>query len=123
MDSFTITYKNKTTKNIKDSNCWVLDYEPTFENLLLPFHKYGKLKLAQVWWAKNSSKHTLEISKIFGSLVDPLAAVQSLDETVLKNIKRDNIKLDTMTDLLEEWNKENIGVITDVLVGLPGESL
>jgi radical SAM superfamily enzyme YgiQ (UPF0313 family) len=85
--------------------------------------KYGKLKMAQVWWAKNSSKKTLEISKIFGRLVDPLAAVQSLDETVLKNIKRDNIKLNTMTDLLEAWDKENIGVITDVLVGLPGESL
>lgn len=85
--------------------------------------KYGKLKMAQVWWAKNSSKHTLEISKIFGSLTDPLAAVQSLDDTVLKNIKRDNIKLNTMTDLLEEWNNENIGVTTDVLVGLPGESL
>jgi radical SAM superfamily enzyme YgiQ (UPF0313 family) len=85
--------------------------------------KYGKLKMAQVWWAKNSSKHTLEISKTFGSLTDPLAAVQSLDETVLKNIKRDNIKLNTMTDLLEAWNKENIGAITDVLVGLPGESL
>jgi putative methyltransferase len=85
--------------------------------------KYGKLKMAQVWWAKNSSKHTLEISKIFGSLTDPLAAVQSLDDKVLKNIKRDNIKLNTMTDLLEEWNNENIGVTTDVLVGLPGESL
>jgi len=85
--------------------------------------KYGKLKMAQVWWAKNSSKNTLEISKIFGSLTDPLAAVQSLDETVLKNIKRDNIKLNTMTDLLEQWSGENIGVTTDVLVGLPGESL
>ena len=85
--------------------------------------KYGKLKMAQVWWAKNSSKHTLEITKAFGSLSEPLAAVQSLDETVLKNIKRDNIKLNTMTDLLEAWNKENIGAITDVLVGLPGESL
>lgn len=85
--------------------------------------KHGKLKMVQVWWAKNSSKHTLEISKIFGSLADPLAAVQSLDETVLKNIKRDNIKLNTMTDLLEHWKKENTNVFTDVLVGLPGESL
>jgi putative methyltransferase len=86
-------------------------------------HKHGKLKMVQVWWAKNSSKHTLEISKIFGSLADPLAAVQTLDETVLKNIKRDNIKLNTMTDLLEHWKKENTNVFTDVLVGLPGESL
>ena len=85
--------------------------------------KYGKLKWLQVWWAKNSSKHTLQISKIFGDLVDPLAAVQTLDKTVLKIIKRDNININSMTDLLEYWNKENIKVSTDVLVGLPGESL
>ena len=85
--------------------------------------KHGKLKWVLIWWAKNSSKHTLEISKIFGDLVDPLAAVQSLDKTVLKNIKRGNIKINTMTDLLEDWNKENVKVSTDVLVGLPGESL
>lgn len=86
-------------------------------------NKYGKLKWVQVFWAKNSSKHTLEISKIFGNLVDPCAAVQSFDKTVLKNIKRDNIRMESMTDLLEHWKKDNLKVSTNVIVGLPGETL
>jgi radical SAM superfamily enzyme YgiQ (UPF0313 family) len=86
-------------------------------------NKYGKLKWIQVFWAKNSSKHTLEISKIFGNLVDPCAAVQSFDETVLKNIKRDNIKMESMTDLLDHWKKDtSLKVATNVIVGLPGET-
>ncbi len=85
--------------------------------------KYGLLEHPQVWWAKNSSKNTLEISKTFGRLVDPLAAVQTMDVDVLKKIKRGNIKYSTMTDLLDQWSKDNLTVGTDVLVGLPGESL
>ncbi len=85
--------------------------------------RYGKMENAEVWWAKNSSKNTLEISRIFGHLVEPLAAVQSMDKDVLKIIKRDNIKFSTMTDLLDKWKKEHRTTITDVLVGLPGESL
>jgi len=85
--------------------------------------KFGKLETAQIWWAKNSSKNTLEISRIFGHLVDPMAAVQTMDVDVLKIIKRDNIKFSTMTDLLDEWKKEGQPACTDVLVGLPGDSL
>jgi radical SAM superfamily enzyme YgiQ (UPF0313 family) len=85
--------------------------------------KYNKLEMAQIWWAKNSSKNTLEISRTFGHLVEPMAAVQSMDMGVLEIIKRDNIKFSTMTDLLDEWNKDNLSTSTDVLVGLPGESL
>ena len=86
-------------------------------------NKFKKLEMAQVWWAKNSSKNTLEISRIFGHLVEPMAAVQSMDTDVLKIIKRDNIKFSTMTDLLHEWNKKHLSASTDVLVGLPGDSL
>ena len=85
--------------------------------------KYKKLEMAEIWWAKNSSKNTLEISRIFGNLVNPLAAVQSMDSNVLKIIKRDNIQFSTMTDLLDSWKKDHIKASTDVLVGLPGESL
>ena len=85
--------------------------------------KYKKLEMAEIWWAKNSSKNTLEISRIFGNLVNPLAAVQSMDSNVLKIIKRDNIQFSTMTDLLDTWKKDHIKASTDVLVGLPGESL
>ena len=84
--------------------------------------RHGILQFAQLWWAKNSSRHTVPMAKILGKLSDPLAAVQTMDEQVLKIIKRDNIKLSTMTDLLDQFHSVNLKATTDVLVGLPGES-
>lgn len=85
--------------------------------------EYGHLRVVYLWWAKNSSRHTVEIAQILGSLADPLAAVQTMDDTVLTNIKRKNIKLTTMTDLLTQFRQDHLKVSTDVLLGLPGESL
>ena len=73
-------------------------------------------------WAKNSSKFCTEIAYILKGIADPLAAVQSTDPEVLKHIKRDNIKMSTMTDLLEQSRIDGIPMTTDVLSGLPGES-
>lgn len=80
------------------------------------------LRNANLWWAKNSSRHTVEIAKILGELSDPLAAVQTMDETVLKIIKRDNIRMSTMTDLLAQFHENGLRATTDVLVGMPGET-
>ena len=85
--------------------------------------KYGTLKSTLVLWAKNSSKRTLRISQILGPLIDTKVSVQSMDEEVLKSIKRGNIKLSSMTDLLSEFRKKERRVGTDVLVGLTGQSL
>lgn len=74
-------------------------------------------------WAKNSSKYCTEIAHILKNVCDPLIAVQSTDPQVLKNIKRDNIRMTTITDLVDQGRRDGIAMTTDVLVGLPGESL
>jgi hypothetical protein len=76
-----------------------------------------------IQWAKNSSKHCVEIQKILRGISDALVAVQTTDPHVLKQIKRDNIKMTTMTDLLAQARKDGIAMATDVLAGIPGESL
>lgn len=85
--------------------------------------QYSILRNANLWWAKNSSRHTVEIAKTLGELSDPLAAVQTMDETVLKIIKRDNIRMSTMTDLLDQFHDNGLRAMTDVIVGMPGETL
>lgn len=82
----------------------------------------GTLKSTLLFWAKNSTKRTLEISRILDLLIDPKIAVQSLDPEVLKDIKRGNIKISSMTDLLAEYFSRQRKVGTDVLVGLSGQS-
>jgi radical SAM superfamily enzyme YgiQ (UPF0313 family) len=74
-------------------------------------------------WAKNSSKYCTEIAHVLRGICDPLVAVQSTDKEVLKNIKRANIKEDTMSDLVEQGRADGIAMTTDVLAGLSGESL
>lgn len=74
-------------------------------------------------WAKNSSKYCMEIQHILSGITDPLVAVQSTDAFVLKNIKRDNIKMETITDLVDQGRKDSISMTTDVLSGLAGETL
>ncbi len=74
-------------------------------------------------WAKNSSRYCLEIQDALKGICDPLVAVQTTDPDVLKHIKRDNIRMDTMTDLVDQGHKDGIAMTTDVLAGLAGETL
>ncbi|MEQ8667392.1 MAG: radical SAM protein [Rhodospirillales bacterium] len=81
-----------------------------------------RLQKVLVNWAKNSSRFCVEIQHILKGISDPLVAVQSTDPEVLAAIKRGNIKMSTMTDLLEQGEKDGIPFSTDVLTCLPGET-
>jgi radical SAM superfamily enzyme YgiQ (UPF0313 family) len=48
---------------------------------------------------------------------------QSLNAVVLQNIRRSNIKLSIYHDLLKRFNAENIPVYTELILGLPGETI
>lgn len=65
------------------------------------------------------------ISKAFrllnGSLQFGLS-VQSVDPEVLENIKRQNIKLEVITMLADEYARLGLPSNTEVIVGLPGET-
>jgi len=73
-------------------------------------------------WAKNSSKFCTQISHILSGISEPLIAVQSTDQQVLKAIKRANIKMNTMTDMVSQSQQDGIPMTTDVLAGLPNET-
>jgi len=84
---------------------------------------HGRLRRISINWAKNSSKYCTEIAHILKDICDPLVAVQSTDANVLKHIKRDNIRMSTMTDLVAQARRDKIAMTTDVLAGLPEETL
>ncbi len=81
------------------------------------------LRRISINWAKNSSKYCTEIAHVLKGICDPLVAVQSTDPKVLKHIKRDNIRMSTITDLVAQSRKDKIAMTTDVLAGLPEETL
>lgn len=77
-------------------------------------------------WAKNSSSKIIPIAKELqrgGLLTGVGLAVESLDDTTLKAIHRKNMKFDSFLELVDSFNKEDIPVYTEVIRGLPGETL
>lgn len=108
---------------VTDANFGILPRDVEFANALRNAADTSKLRYLLVWWAKNSSKRTLEIAAILGDLSEPLAAVQSLDPKVLEAVKRDNMKFDTTELMIEHFHAKGDPVWTDVLVGMPEETL
>ena len=71
---------------------------------------------------KNRKERVIEAIKILGGSLLLSMSVQSLDENVLKNVKRDNISTETMMALAPVISKSNLSTFSEVIVGLPGES-
>jgi radical SAM superfamily enzyme YgiQ (UPF0313 family) len=77
-------------------------------------------------WAKFSSEKIIPIANELrkADLLTPVTlSVQSLDETTLDIIKRENIKFDKFSELTETFKKNNIPTYTEIIRGLPGETL
>ena len=77
-------------------------------------------------WAKFSSDKIIPIAKELqegGLLRAVTLAVQSLDETTLEIIKRDNIKFDKFSELTETFRENGIPTYTELIMGMPGETL
>jgi hypothetical protein len=49
-------------------------------------------------------------------------ALQSLDATTLKSVKRANISLDTYHELQRRFSRDGVETYTDLILGLPGET-
>jgi radical SAM superfamily enzyme YgiQ (UPF0313 family) len=49
-------------------------------------------------------------------------SMQSLDETTLKNIKRDNISLETYLELSRRFTRDKVETYSDLILALPGET-
>ena len=76
----------------------------------------------KMYWAKISKPHMIDIGKILGHLTHTYIAFQSLDDKVLENIKRKNIRSAELLDLIKKLKGFTYGAQTDLLVGLPGET-
>jgi putative methyltransferase len=76
-------------------------------------------------WGKNTSEQIFKIANILhaNDLTKGITlARQSNSKEVLKNVKRDNIKLDSYSELEKKFNNLQIPVYTEMIMGLPGET-
>ena len=77
-------------------------------------------------WAKFSSDKLIPLAKQLqrsGLLRAVTLALQSLDETTLQLVKRENIKFDEFSILTDAFRKNQIPTYTEMIMGMPGETL
>ena len=89
--------------------------------------RYGYPKTFSVAWAKNQKREVVDIVKKLlnapGFNQGLTLSVQSLDVDVLENIKRKNMEMNKLEEVFELCEQRNIPTYTELILGLPGESL
>ena len=74
-----------------------------------------------LWHSKNTSQRNIEISNIFQEKTVYIA-IQSTDPVVLKISGRGNVNILDINKHIDHFKKNKLDVMTDILIGLPGES-
>lgn len=71
---------------------------------------------------KNRGERIIQVMRKIRGALPMTAAVQSMDPTVLKNIERTNIKLETYAQIQAEVRAQGMQAYGEVILGLPGET-
>lgn len=115
--------KNVHSMFISDLNFGMIpgDLE-TCENIKEIQEKYGYPHKLLTTTGKNNKKKIIESIKSLSSSLSLSMSVQSMDDQVLKNIKRDNISKEVMLELAPVIKENNMTTTAEVILGLPGET-
>jgi len=90
--------------------------------------RWGRLTSFSMTWAKNQKNEVVDIVKKlirespnFGQGLT--VSVQSMDHDVLENIKRRNLDQHKIDEIFALCDRNNIPVYTELILGLPGETV
>lgn len=73
------------------------------------------------WTGKNSKKRVIEATKELGNTLSISMSVQALDTDVMKNIDRENIRIQDFNEIANELNSQGRPQHAELIVPLPGE--
>jgi putative methyltransferase len=88
--------------------------------------EYGFPEKFRTCFGKNADERIYEIAKkLHGADLEKgiTLALQSNNKEVLKNIQRQNIKLETYKNLQVKFNDAHVPVYSELILGMPGETL
>lgn len=87
------------------------------------YDKYRPFHALIIWWDKNAKDRMVEIAKILKGLSNAYIAFQTFDPYVEKMINRKNISIDRLLEVSESLLSISERFHTDILLGLPGETM
>ena len=82
-------------------------------------------KFLSVQNTKNATERSYEVQKILsdsGFNKGVTISMQSMDKQTLKNIKRDNISIESFKELQRRFLKDGVETYSDLILALPGET-
>jgi radical SAM superfamily enzyme YgiQ (UPF0313 family) len=85
--------------------------------------RYGYPEYINVATGKNHKERVLEAANTINGALRLSGSVQSLDDTVLKNIKRSNINVDQIMELALSASKIGANSYSEIILGLPGDTV
>ena len=122
--------KHTVAVNFADANFGIFVERDNFilDKLIEVQKKYGVIEHYTINWAKNQNREVVDMVK---RLIDaiPTAAqaltvsVQHTDAEVLESIKRKNLQTNRLEEIFKICDSFNIPVLTELIVGLPGDTL
>jgi radical SAM superfamily enzyme YgiQ (UPF0313 family) len=97
------------------------------DKLIAVQREYDNPKAYTISWAKNQKREIVEIVKKLiyegGAKIGLNLSVQTMDEDVLDIIKRKNLDTNKIEEVFEMCEANNIPLYTELILGLPGETL
>jgi len=115
---------NMGTLRIADSNYGMYERDISIsEHIGLMQKEYGWPTFIDATTGKNKPERIIKsVEKVSGALV-LYQAVQSLDEEVLRKVKRESIKLEAYKAIEIHMRGRGLRSVSDLILGLPGETL
>jgi radical SAM superfamily enzyme YgiQ (UPF0313 family) len=92
------------------------------EALLKSQQQFGWPRQIMSTTGKNNKERVIEITKMMGNVFSVNMSVQTMDRNVLINIKRDNIQIDSYTQINQSLNEQGRSTKGELIIGLPGET-
>ena len=122
-----IAEKRSETIFIADANFGMLEQDIEIAKALVDARQRTGYPLRVATnFAKNGGRRLMAVIKILhegGLLPTGIIALQTTDRDVLKAIARDNIKTEAYEKMMTYFNSENIPMASDLMVGLPGQTV
>jgi radical SAM superfamily enzyme YgiQ (UPF0313 family) len=85
--------------------------------------RYGYPRYIDTTTGKNQKARVISAIEQLAGALRMTMSVQSMTPSVLKNIKRDNIRLDDFVALEPSLRRAKLQTVSEVILGLPGETL
>ncbi len=109
-----------------DSSFGILERDNIIVDWLIALKlKTGYPKVFKVNYAENREREVYEICRKLNEVdmnKGATLSLQSLNPTVLKNINRRNISMELFAEMMALYNKANIAMYAELILGLPGET-